>query len=138
MKHRVFLAILLAAGFVQAQDQSGSKRAIQLTDVLAWKRVQQPMISGDGQWFVYRLSPNEGDSEVVIRSMKDGKEQRFAIGEIPTAAAGPAGPPPAAFRDLQISEDSKWVAFLVYPTQKEAKALAEAEEASAGEASHTG
>jgi len=72
MKHRVFLAILLAAGFVQAQDQSGSKRAIQLPDILSWKRIQQPMISGDGQWFVYRISPNEGDSEVVIRSMKDG------------------------------------------------------------------
>ncbi len=123
MKHRVFLAILLAAGFVQAQDQSSSKRAIQLPDILAWKRIQQPMISGDGQWFVYRLSPNEGDSEVVIRSMKDGKEQRFAIGEIPTAAAGPGGPPPAAARDLQVSEDSKWAAFLVYPTQKETKAL---------------
>lgn len=96
---------------------------MQLPDILAWKRIVQPTISADGQWFAYKIAPNEGNAEVVIRSMKDGKETRFSTGEQPRPDAGFAGPPPPAPRDLQISDDSKWAAFLVYPNQKEAKAL---------------
>ena len=119
MKHRVTFAVLIAAGLMQAQEP----KAIQLPDILAWKRIQQPTLSGDGQWFAYKLSPNEGNAEVVIRSMKDGKDQRFAIGEMPRVDGAPGGPPPPPPRDLQISDDSKWAAFLVYPSAKEAKAL---------------
>ncbi|MBZ5605721.1 MAG: S9 family peptidase, partial [Acidobacteriia bacterium] len=119
MTHRVLFAVLLAAGLVRAEDQ----KAIQLPDIMAWKRIVSPMVSGDGKWFAYKLAPNEGNSEVVIRSLADGKETRYAIGEQPRIDSGFAGPPPPPPRDLQISEDSKWVAFLEYPTAKEAKAL---------------
>ncbi len=90
---------------------------------MAWKRIQNAAISNDGQWFAYKVAPNEGNSEVVVRSMKDGKETRYPIGEQPRPDFGFAGPPPPPPRDLQISDDSKWVAFLVYPTMKEGKAL---------------
>jgi dipeptidyl aminopeptidase/acylaminoacyl peptidase len=119
MRHRVFFAVIVAAGLVRAEDQ----KAIQLPDILAWKRIVQPVLSADGEWFAYKLTPNDGNSEVVIRSIKDGKEMRFATGEQPRPAGGFAGPPPPPPRDLQISEDSKWAAFLEYPTQKEAAAL---------------
>jgi dipeptidyl aminopeptidase/acylaminoacyl peptidase len=119
MKHRVLFAVLAAAGLACAQDP----KAIQLNDILAWKRIQQPVLSGDGQWFTYKLAPNEGNAEVVIRSLKDGKEQRFPVGEAPRVDAGFAGPPPPAPRDVQISDDSKWAAFLVFPSAKESKAL---------------
>jgi len=118
MKHRLLLALVLA-GFIRAEDQ----KVIQLADILAWKRIVSPNISGDGRWFAYKLQPNEGNSEVVIRSLADGKEMRFPIGEQPRIEPNFAAPPPPPPRDLQISEDSKWAAFLVYPAQKEAKSL---------------
>ncbi len=98
-------------------------KPIQLPDIMAWKRIQNAAVSNDGQWFAYKISPNEGNSEVVIRSLKDGKETRFPIGEQPRIEPSFSAPPPPPPRDLQISDDSKWVAFLEYPTAKEAKAL---------------
>jgi len=122
MKFRL-LATFFAAGLLSSQAAE-AQRAMQLPDILAWKRIQTPLVSGDGQWFVYKLTPGEGNSEVVIRNLKDGKEQRFAIGQLPEPAAGGGrGGAPAAPRDLAISADSKWVAFLVHPGEKETRAL---------------
>ena len=50
------------------------------------------MVSHDGQWFAYKISPNEGNSEVVIRNLKDGKEQRYPIGELPRMDVTPGAP----------------------------------------------
>jgi len=125
MKYRVFLAALVSAiAFAQSQ------KPIQLSDILAWKRIQAPAVSNDGQWFAYRLAPAEGDAEVVVRNLKTGADQRFPIGD-PQAAA-PAdtaapGPPPAAVAagsaSPAFSADSRWVAFQVYPSEREAKRL---------------
>src|SRR5580692_7412541 len=124
MKHCRFLAILVfAAGLVPADT---AQKPIQLNDILAWKRIVAPAISADGNWFAYRVSPAEGDSEVVIRNLKDGKEQHFPIGEIPRIDPPPNPPPPPVVpgvRDLAISDDGKWAAFLAYPTAKEGKVL---------------
>jgi len=128
MKTRILVATIFAAGlFVPARADETTPRAIQLPDILAWKRIQTPVISADGQWFAYKLTPGEGDSEILIRNVKDGKEQRFQIGELPrpdeNAGGGGRGAVAAAPRDLAISDDSKWVAFLVYPSAKEARSL---------------
>lgn len=104
------------------------QKPIQLADILAWKRIQAQVVSSDGVWFAYRVSPAEGNSEVVIRNIRDGKDQHFPIGEIPRVDA-PAGAPPsmaAPGRDLAISDDGKYAAFFAYPTAKEAKGLKKA------------
>jgi dipeptidyl aminopeptidase/acylaminoacyl peptidase len=120
MKQRILLAAIFAAGLLRADE--GTQRAIQLPDILAWKHIQTPLVSNDGGWFAYKLAPGEGNAEVVIRNLKDGKEQRFSIGELPRPEGN--GPPIVAPpRDLAISDDGKWAAFLVYPSAKEAKAL---------------
>ncbi len=123
MKHRILVATIFAAVLcVPGRADEGTQRAIQLPDILAWKHIQTPMVSSDGTWFAYKLVPGDGNAEVVIRNLKDGKEQRFPIGELPRPEG--FGPPAApAPRDLAISEDGKWAAFLIYPTEKEAKAL---------------
>jgi dipeptidyl aminopeptidase/acylaminoacyl peptidase len=94
-------------------------------DLRGWKSIRTPVLSNDGKWFAYVLAPNEGDATVVVRQTADGAtEQRFPIGEPP--AAGPvnpfAGGGPSA-PTLAISGDSKYAAFTVYPSQREARRL---------------
>src|SRR5206468_4929978 len=58
--------------------------------------------------------------------LPDGKEQRFAIGEVErpnpyfSVGAPPPGGPP---HDMVFSEDSKWLAFEQRPKSAELKAL---------------
>ena len=101
-------------------------KPLTLPDILAWNRIQTPMVSSDGQWFAYKLSPIEGDSNVVLKNIRDGREQRFATGELPRVDADPGAPPPPPMRDVVFSADGHWLAFSVYPTAKEAKALKKA------------
>jgi dipeptidyl aminopeptidase/acylaminoacyl peptidase len=107
---------------VTAARASGPK---QLTpaDLKAWRSIRSPVLSNDGKWFAYVLAPNEGDATVVVRQTADGAtEQRFPIGELPAAAANPFGPP-AGPATLAISGDSKFVAFSMYPTDRETRRL---------------
>ncbi len=98
---------------------------LQLTDLVSWKRIGTPALSASGEWFAYRLAPAEGDAEVVIRNLKTGKDLRFPIGDPgSTAPSGAtAAPVPSLGASLGISDDSRWAAFSVYPTEKEAKQL---------------
>ena len=121
MKSRIFALFTLTAAISLADS-----KPLTLPDVLAWKRIQTPIASTDGQWFAYKLVPNEGNSTVVLRNVRDGKEQRFAIGELPRLDPDPGAPPPPPARDVLFSDDAKWLAFNVYPTVAEAKALKKA------------
>jgi dipeptidyl aminopeptidase/acylaminoacyl peptidase len=101
-----------------------AQRPMQITDVFAWKKIQAPNVSSDGNWFAYRLVPNEGDSEVVLRNLKDGKETRFPIGEVitpprPTPTDGP--PPEVRETGVEFSSDGKWLAFTVFPKRADAR-----------------
>ena len=60
---------------------SGSKRAIQLEDIIAWKSIGVTVLSNDGQWFAYRVAPGEGDAELFVRSVATGKETKFPLGD---------------------------------------------------------
>jgi dienelactone hydrolase len=118
----------LAAQQPQASATSSATRAVgskQMTaaDLKAWKSIRTPVVSSDGKWFAYVLSPNEGDAAVVIRQTAEGAtEQRFSIGEPPSAAPNPLGAA-AAPTTLAISGDSKFVAFTIYPSDREARRL---------------
>ncbi|HQR32613.1 MAG TPA: prolyl oligopeptidase family serine peptidase, partial [Blastocatellia bacterium] len=79
-------------------------------------------VSNDGQWFAHKLTPNEGDSEVLLRRLSDGKEWRFPVGESQGFGGGP-GFGGGASADIAFSEDSKWFAFTISPTFKEGKRL---------------
>ncbi|HEU5480148.1 MAG TPA: hypothetical protein VFU90_09970, partial [Candidatus Tumulicola sp.] len=92
-------------------------------DLRGWRSIRSPLLSNDGKWFAYILAPNEGDASVIVRQTADGAtEQRFPIGELPAALANPFGPPggPPA---LAISGDSRFLAFTIYPTEREARRL---------------
>lgn len=140
MKTRVMLAaallglMFLSAGVpvVSSQGQQAARekeavttpRPIEMADIMAWKRMTSPTISNDGRFFVHKITPSEGDTELVLRRLSDGKEWRFPIGEAPAFGGGPPGMAiGAASREMAFSDDSKWLAFTVYPAFKEAKRL---------------
>jgi dipeptidyl aminopeptidase/acylaminoacyl peptidase len=109
-----------------ASMQQAAKRPVEVEDVIAWKTVGTPVLSNDGQWFAYRLAPQEGDAEVVVRRVGADKEWRFPAGEQPqpepivTYRGAPAASPGVS---LAFSEDGKWAAFTTYPTHAAALRL---------------
>jgi dienelactone hydrolase len=112
-------AVLAAGAFAAAQDKPAAAvpaapRALALQDILAWKSVGSTELSPDGSWFMYKLSPLEGESEIVLRQVAGTKEYRFPIGEAPRFGVGAR---------TGFSADSKWAAFLSYPGSKEMKSL---------------
>ncbi|MCX6568816.1 MAG: prolyl oligopeptidase family serine peptidase [Candidatus Aminicenantes bacterium] len=115
------LALLAIFAGSAAQDKPAEKaaapagpRPLALQDILAWKSIGSAELSPDGNWLMYKLSPLEGESEVVIRQTKSTKEYRFPIGEAPRFGA---------FVRTGFSSDSKWATFLSYPGSKDMKAM---------------
>ena len=81
-----------------------AKKPLTLSDADSWRSIRGAVLSGDGKWFAHRVAPAEGDGEVILRSISDGKETKF-----------PGG---GGFGQLQFSFDSKWLAFSVTPFVK--------------------
>ncbi len=105
IKYRCFslVTVLLVIGqLVLAQD----KKPLTLEDYAQWNRIRNAAISPDGAWMTCTYAPNEGDSRLYIRKL-DGDTLRSAING----------------KQVVFSEDSKWVAYLTDPTEKEAKKL---------------
>ena len=130
MHYRFFLPLAVFLAWAPTPAVADAQHALTISDMMAWKRIQAPSVSANGEWFAYRLAPAEGNAEVVIRNLKSGKELRFPVGDsgesAPAAAATPA-PAAAAMAvggaDPSISADSRWVAFHAYPTTEQAKRL---------------
>jgi len=110
---------LLALLFVSICAFAQGNKPLGMADILSWKRIPAAHVSNDGAWFAYQLAPTEGDSVVVIRNLNDGKETRHPIGELPIFTG--FGPPPPAPAAIRFSEDSKWVAFTVFPNRPKTK-----------------
>jgi dipeptidyl aminopeptidase/acylaminoacyl peptidase len=100
------IALTPAFSLPSRTNTQSAQRPVEMADILAWKRINSPSLSQNGQWFAYRVSPAEGDTEVIIRQTRGSKELRFPIGE---ATGG----------DVAFSPDAKFVAFSVHPTLRE-------------------
>ena len=112
----IFLWLILALPSYSAQDEEKAPKKPRpledIQDILAWKSIRSPLLSNNGEWFAYRLSPQEGDGEVIIRNTKTDKEYTFSAGEVQGFS-----------QDILFSDDSLWVAFTLYPQKEEAKKL---------------
>ena len=108
------LLILLTATTLGAQQttpvQAGPK-PLTAEAMAAWKSLRGTATSYDGAWFAYTVVPGEGDGEVVIRATASDKEYRFPTGDGSQAT------------QLTISGDSRWAAWLAWPTFKDSKKL---------------
>jgi acetyl esterase/lipase len=96
----------------RAADAPAAPRPMQLSDILAWKNVSAAVVSADGRWFAYRLTPIDGDSEVIVRETRGPKIYRFPAGDVRSTPG-----------QLAISDDSAWAAFSVAPGKKETAQL---------------
>jgi dipeptidyl aminopeptidase/acylaminoacyl peptidase len=110
LRSTAVLALLAAlVGLAPLGAQNAPKRAIDLEDILAIRAIGLTQLSTNGQWLAYRLSPIQGDSEVVLRATSGDKEMKFPVGE---GAGGAA----------QFSGDGGWAAITIAPTRREAQA----------------
>jgi len=88
--------------------QNAPKRPLAIDDVVAFKSIGATVLSPDGQWLAYRMGPQEGDAEVIVRGTSGSKEMRFPVGQ---------GNGPFAF-----SDDSAWIGITTSATKREADA----------------
>src|SRR5579884_1635738 len=117
---RVSAGVLLAALLVFAQSP---KRPLNHHDYDGWRAIVGQKLSPDGKWLAYGLFPQEGDGEVVIRSLVTGKEQREPAGArpqpVPPSGAEEGPPPEARGAMITFSEDSRTVVFSTFPPKAE-------------------
>lgn len=76
-------------------------------DVKRWKKIGAPLVSADGEWVAYILSPSgEGDAQLNLWRQKDGSTSVYPRAKSPA-----------------FSGDSRFLAFLVSPPLDTLKAL---------------
>jgi dipeptidyl aminopeptidase/acylaminoacyl peptidase len=106
--------LLLSALAAVAEDEDKSEpHPIQLKDIMEWKTIWSAAFSSDGQWFGYRIVPNEGNSSIVIKSTSESKEYRFPDKEDKDKS----------YSRFTFSDDSKWAVVVISPDWKEQKKL---------------
>ncbi len=125
MQRCKFAFALSVIAFVASAPVRADQKPLSLPDVLAWKRIQTPALSNDGQWFAYKLVPNDGNSQVVLKNIQTGAEQRFDIGEVvrPNPYTGGGREMAGPAHDVVFSDNSKWLAFDVHPSVSESHQL---------------
>jgi len=89
---------------VDAAPAVTTKKPLTLHEADTWRSIRGVALSGDGKWMAHRVGPGEGSGEVILRSLKDGKETKL-----------PGG---GGFGQLVFSHDSKWLAFSVTPSMR--------------------
>lgn len=112
MKKHLIFYLLLFSSFAFAQDKT--KPPLTWKDVASWKSIPTfggTQLSADGAWFAYVMAPNEGDAELIVRKTADTTQIKYPIGS-------------GTFFSFSFSDDSKWIAFKVYPKDKDKKAAA--------------
>jgi dipeptidyl aminopeptidase/acylaminoacyl peptidase len=96
--------VLFISTSMSAQD-----KVLQLEDYSKWKRIVSTELSPNAEWFTYGLRPNGGDDTLFIKKTSSATE-KFEY-KIPFAASP------------SFSSDSKWVAYLISPSEKEEEKL---------------
>lgn len=116
----VFL-IALAAGSLAAQT---AKKPITQDVYDQWRAISGAILSADGQWAMYTVSPAVGEGELVIRSTAGATEYRAPRGYTgrPQLMAGADSAAIFNPQAAQFSADSRFAAFIKYPPAAEVEA----------------
>jgi dipeptidyl aminopeptidase/acylaminoacyl peptidase len=95
----LFLLMFLLVYFAPAQ-----KKPLDTSVYDKWESIGTHTLSNDGRWLVYTVTPQEGDARLVIRATAGDYAK-----EIPRGA------------DATITEDSRFVVFLIHPFFKDSR-----------------
>ncbi len=74
------------------------KPALSLEDIDAWKHIEAPLLSNNGNWAAYELEPNEGDPTLMLYSKRKEKASAFPRS-----------------KNAAFSADSRFLAFKTQP-----------------------
>src|SRR5437660_8959880 len=125
----ICLTALLFGSFAQAlaQQTAPAKRALTHKDYDSWHSIQAPQISRDGKFVAYAYMAQDGDSEIVVRNLATGVDQRAPRGYHPPVP--PPDDPGANIAEFQAAQarlvrpvftaDSRFVMFSIDPTKAE-------------------
>src|SRR5690349_20023442 len=100
MKLLSFLCCIIFPFYVVAQ-----KAPLDHSVYDGWQSIGERMISNDGKWIVYSVTPREGDAGLMILSALDSAQKM----EVPRGY------------NASISNDSRYVVFRIEPTYKETR-----------------
>ena len=81
-----------------------AKKTLSLADADTWRSVRGVALAPDGKWFAHRVGAAEGEADLFLRNLSDGRETKF-----------PGG---SGFGTTAFSLDSKWFAFTYSPPAK--------------------
>ena len=132
--HRQSVAVicalaLIASSFAYAlgQQTAPTKRALTHQDYDSWHSIQAPQISRDGKFVAYAYMSQDGDSEIVVRNLTTGVDQRAPRGYHPPVP--PPDDPGANIGEFLAAQarivrpvfaaDSRFVVFSIEPTKAE-------------------
>lgn len=82
MFSRLAVTILLL-GFAGAAPAIAAPRPLTYADAGSFREMLSPTLSCDGQWLAVIEMPQEGDGEVVVRNLDDGRIWRAPVGATP-------------------------------------------------------
>ncbi|MDR3698529.1 MAG: prolyl oligopeptidase family serine peptidase [Candidatus Sulfopaludibacter sp.] len=96
-----------------------TKRPLNHHDYDGWRTIAGQHLSPDGKFVAYAVFPEEGDGEVIVRSLVTGKETRYPAGARPAPAAASEEAPAAEVRGATIlfSSNSRTVVFSTFPAK---------------------
>jgi dipeptidyl aminopeptidase/acylaminoacyl peptidase len=92
-------------------SQSAAQDPLTTEDYGEWERLASPTLSPNGEWFVYRVTRNNEENELRIVSLADDATWVIPFGTAP-----------------QFSEDGRWLAYRIEPSEAQQAELREADE----------
>ena len=118
---RVILALAFGtANAASASAQGPSGKLLNVADYGRWNRITSTAISNDGKWMSYAYAPNEGDITLYVKQLDGDKVHTVALGG--PGAGGGRGGGGGGFGaggggGPTFSDDSRWIAYYVNPSE---------------------
>ncbi len=102
----------LAAG---AQSASSARRPITQDAYDQWKSISSPVLSNDGRWAIYTLTPEVGEGTFVARATSGSTEYRHDRGFVARPNLVPSARGGFIQTAAAITADSRWAIFTIEP-----------------------